>query len=1757
VFVRFVIAPHEDCYFVSIDELNVSDLPDFLEASNGPPKRQSSNSNSEINRIRDELRLCQKDLEESYIESQSLMEELQSTNEELLSANEELETANEELQVLNNDMYSSNELLRQKNKHLIDLKNSLLESQVRMEEAQEADKMGFWEYDIEDNKITISSGLRKILFINDDEIIPSPVEFFEKFGIELDKRKELSERVARILETGVPEQFTTRSEINGIERYLYLHIWVIKDKDGKPIKLAGIDRDVTEIELTNQKLAANELRYRHLFDSSPVGLFVCDYSRVKKHLDSLTKKAVQRLLSLTEKNFTEIQRLMRMTIIRDVNKEALDMFEAESKESLILNIESSYTQRSMESFIDVITSFIGGETRIKNETMFLRFNGTYLNSIRITERSALDSNWENVIVSLTDISSRKDAEQKLAESESRLNLAQNLAELGNWEWRRKGSTMHRSAQFDKIMGLRSTDELSLKLFTDLLDPRDLAKFNAALKAANAGKSEFIYDFKFIHKESEIILHTITLVEFDQNGELEKAYGTIQDITQVRNDEIRLEIQNKILNFLASDASFTNAIEYIISTIEAVYPDLILVYCEIENNCLKPISSDRMDLKFLQALDGFPVQKNIGTCGAAISQKKRVIDVDIHTSSYWRTLGDVIKDLNIRSCWSQPVYNKTKDVVGTSAIYFREKRKPTARDFELMDTISYLIELAQERQRHNFELLENELKWKKLVETGFDGVLLIDKDGFIKYANPVFTKIFGYDQEDLVGLTARSTLFEGDSEILTTFLEGFKETPNKNIRFEHRAFHKDGTLRWVEISSTNCLDDPTLAGVVSVFRDITDRKISEMMIRESSEELEFSLEAANMGTWSYTYRTLKVNESAIRLLGLKTHPKTLEGFVQHIAKQDQLSFLQSVEKLRGTWAFESEVHIQNSSKRWVQFRMKSVVEDGRTVGFRGVVIDITELKNYESMLLESEQRWSYALEGNQDGVWDWNVETGEVFITDQCKRIFGFEPSEAPNLSVEWSSRIHPNDQKIVQENIRKHVNGESDYYINEYRILCKDGTYKWVLVRGKLIQTGNGELERRLVGTLADISKRKEFELELELSDQLLKAINSLQLDLISGTAVENAIYRTLIQIGKIIDADRIQIYKSIEPSGVNETISLLHEWTNGILEARQGTTQHSAVYFQDFGYDRWATLLKKNIPISGHVSKLPASEHEALLKQGIHSLFVTPIFYKDQFWGFIEFDVLKADKLWTNSEYQLLKNFANTFAEIMMNREAEEAIEVQRKRIETTINSIADAVITVGLNGEILLINPLAEKLLGYKQAGTEYLSNYLVLLDKQNKQPLRDPLAKLYAGTLKTPTQVSGIFVDSNGVSRTLQGSVSPIFNRQSDLNGAVVALTDVTNFEKMETELQKAQKLESIGILAGGIAHDFNNILTGIIGNLSLAELYLDDNDTKAIQERIELATEGCIRAGDLTQQLLTFSKGGSPIKKVVNIKELLEKATSFAIHGTKVQSLLSFEPELYSVEADEGQLNQVVNNLIINATQAMPDGGRVFVVADNLYISSANLQLNEGFYVRIKITDEGVGIPKEYLEQIFDPFFTTKEYGSGLGLATSFSIIKRHEGQIDVESTVDEGTTFTIYLPATTEQVTEVFQAKQSMYKGVGRVLVLDDDVAILELLEKALIKMGFDVVVKTSGNEVISLFREAEESNPFTLVILDLTVPGEKGGVEVIKELKEINPSVKAIVSSGYSNVAAISKYKSFGFMARIIKPFTAKQLSAVIEKILD
>ncbi len=498
-----------------------------------------------------------------------------------------------------------------------------------------------------------------------------------------------------------------------------------------------------------------------------------------------------------------------------------------------------------------------------------------------------------------------------------------------------------------------------------------------------------------------------------------------------------------------------------------------------------------------------------------------------------------------------------------------------------------------------------------------------------------------------------------------------------------------------------------------------------------------------------------------------------------------------------------------------------------------------------------------------------------------------------------------------------------------------------------------------------------------------------------------------------------------------------------------------------------------------------------------------------------------------------------------------QDSLNQEKSQLDLILNNLKEAVVMTDNNGCILIINSMGLEMTGCKKEDVIGKLFYEVFLDDKGSELVE--LQKLIVEGMNKGTL--GFICDLNFKLKNKQGKVfdvmcnaAPVGELKDKMVGIILIFRDVTLEKSRQEDRARISKLESLGVLAGGIAHDFNNLLAGILGNLELVLMEMPPSDDRDI---LTEAQQASIRARELTGQLLTFAKGGLPVKENVHIEKDIMRAAEFVLRGTNSKVQYNIPDDLWAVCVDRNQISQVIQNLVLNAHQAMQGPGTININLANVPAGTIdNPKIQSIDCVSVSIKDNGVGISEELQKKIFDPYFSTKAKGSGLGLAVCHSIISKHGGIIKLDSIPGQGSTFTIFLPATFQDISTIDKDNKESKNFSFNVLVLDDEKSILKIYEKMLTRLGCRVTKCSEGQEAIRLYKSAmEDQKKFDLIILDLTIPGSIGGVEVLTKIQEIDPKVIAVVSTGYSENPF---YMKAGFKAMLRKPFKLEELKNIL-----
>ncbi len=778
-------------------------------------------------------------------------------------------------------------------------------------------------------------------------------------------------------------------------------------------------------------------------------------------------------------------------------------------------------------------------------------------------------------------------------------------------------------------------------------------------------------------------------------------------------------------------------------------------------------------------------------------------------------------------------------------------------------------------------------------------------------------------------------------------------------------------------------------------------------------------------------------------------------------------------------------------------------------------DAAATADLEARLVQSEQRLAYLMTSSPLGFYDDDVIADATYYSAAFKEMLGYRPDELPDTRETFSGLLHPEDHHRDWLDGREPVGDGSNRFARCFRMRHKDGRYRWIESTGMEFTDAEGHATRTL-GFHRDITLRKDLEERLHQSEERFNVLVTssplgfFDTDLVTGRAYYSPLWKSMLG------------YRPEElPDSHNTWLDLVHPDDRARLVAA-----HTE---RPFG---------ENCRSFSHTQRMR---------------------HKDGSYRWIQasgIDFFAADG-------RLLRALG-FHADIHALKMAEEALAHEKEFLGVTLDSISDGVITTDAEGHVTYLNAAAETLCGLPAADAVGLpiEEFYRRAGAQPRRQADNPVRAVLASGMRAAPHDPAHLTPESHPSLVIADNSAPILDAKGKMSGAVLVFHDITDRHRAAEELQKAGRIESLGVLAGGIAHDFNNLLTAVLGNLSVARTG-GSLPVRAI-DALGRAEKACWRARDLTGQLLTFAKGGDPVRKTLQLTPLIERAVRGAAANTPVQMSFEFEDELPSVEADEGQVLQVFHNMALNATQAMPGGGslhvRVGLVDSPEGLADIEGEANPaGLYLEIVMGDTGTGIAPEHLSKIFDPFFSTRSNGTGLGLAIAYSVVRKHEGIIRVESQPGAGSTFTILLPVSPKVPPPVREKPAPKPpKSGGKVLFMDDDADIRDLAGAILGLLGYVPTLTCEGVETLAKYQEARASGePFAAVILDLTIPGGMGGKETMRRLREVDPGVRAIVSSGYSNDAVIADYRAHGFMAMVAKPYRMEDLARVLNEAIN
>lgn len=751
-------------------------------------------------------------------------------------------------------------------------------------------------------------------------------------------------------------------------------------------------------------------------------------------------------------------------------------------------------------------------------------------------------------------------------------------------------------------------------------------------------------------------------------------------------------------------------------------------------------------------------------------------------------------------------------------------------------------------------------------------------------------------------------------------------------------------------------------------------------------------------------------------------------------------------------------------------------------------------------------WAKLAHSDAAGFFDLNFSTGDTYYSPAWKRLLGYADADLANNYDTWLKLIHPDDSAAAPDQISRHTRSAQRSFSVEFRMKHRRAHWVWIHCVGVQHFAGDGELDR-VVGFHLDISERKEVEEQGIIAEDRLSRLAEegglavFDLDFVSGQASVSIAWQELI--GDPVEHPDIGLFTQYLKDSAGDVTGFLSNFGEG--------------------EDSWA---------AGPTTLRRSDRREVDIMLGLNR----QVSRRGELLRVVGFALPLPDSL-------LASNSAPPFAAGGFDTSA--------------LNSLSEGVIVTDRRGNVSVINSKAQKILGVNPglAMEQPLADVFQLVTTEGNRPADDALELALAneGADRLYTEHSAVV--QGGTNRPIVWTISQLWDANREVSGIVVAFRDPTEMSLTPEEIIRANRFDSLGQLAGGIAHDFNNLLSTILGGISLAK------DNRAFDKLGDSET-ACMAAKTLTRQLLAFAKGNpGGTFAVVKPSDILDDAVRVASAGSPVKvTTYVDEPTTPLIEVDRGQLIQVFQNLIINAMQAMdePSKGTIEIRCRGVDIKDGQLPpLPGGKYVQIECEDNGKGIPEDKIDRIFEPFFTTKKSGTGLGLATVLSIIRKHGGQLGVDSTVGVGTTFTAFIPATEKELELGVRKPATIRFGTGRVLFMDDEPQLCTISKAMLESLDYKVDIARNGEEALAFYRKYHAVNrPYDAVLLDLTIVGGMGGEETFKRLKEIDPDVRAIVSSGYDNDEMARQFIEAGFCGYLTKPYRVGELGKMLKSVL-
>ncbi len=949
----------------------------------------------------------------------------------------------------------------------------------------------------------------------------------------------------------------------------------------------------------------------------------------------------------------------------------------------------------------------------------------------------------------------------------------------------------------------------------------------------------------------------------------------------------------------------------------------------------------------------------------------------------------------------------------------------------------------------------------------------------------------------------------DKDIVDKAWSKALETGDYDI--EHRIV-VDGEVKWVhEKAFVNFDDNGIPHDVVGSVQDITKQKEAEDTLKRSEQKFRSYIENAPNGIFvadangNYT----EVNRAASEITGYSKDELLEMNVVDLIPENYQDKALQQFAGLKKHVRMPLNIPFKKKNGEigfWIVDPIK--LDEDTYLGFAS---DITKLKEAQEALQKSKERFQLAIEGTEDGLWDWNIETGEVFLSKRYARMLGYEPGEIKHDFETWNNLVHEDDYAKAMKAAQDYIAGKTPKYEIRVRMKTKDGSYRWNKCRGKCLFDENGN-PKRFIGFNTDITKQKEAEEKLRQSERKFRLTFDTSPD--------------AINLNRLIDG----LYMDIN-QGFTELTGFTREDVIG------KTSADIRIWYDMKDRQELVRGLKEN----GYYQNLEAKFRR-----------------KD---GSVTTALMSARVIELDGE----KHIISITRDISERKAAENALRESQKRFEEMTNLLPQTVWEADLQGNFTYVNKTGIELMGYKEDFdiSRTINIRDIIAPEDQERAFTNIKSMLAQNTINSHEYFA---LKKNGTKFPILVYSSPIIKdyKPVGIRGITIDMTELKEAEKekerLEKKLRRSQKLETIGTLAGGIAHDFNNILSPIMGYAEMGLLELKPE--VSLYDDLKNILDGANRARDLVKQILTFSKQAEKERKPLNLSIVLNEAIKLlrsSIPSTiKIRKII--DENVPQISADATQMHQVIMNLCTNAAQAMDkEGGLLTIELKEIDIDSqmvkTHVNLERNSYIRLTVKDTGIGMDNNTLDRIFEPFFTTKEVdkGTGMGLSTVYGIIRGHKGEITVYSEPGSGSVFHVYLPTIENNNISQKKEKVAFQRGTESVLIIDDEPTITDMTSKFLTRIGYTVETKNSSLYALKEFRKNPDK--YDILITDLTMP-EMTGINLAQEVNKLSHSIPILIMTGYSESLNNETLKMYGIQKVIEKPINLKALSILLRRVL-